>query len=196
MIECEPGGSRLQVMMNGVIAKSVRLRFCPGVGGHLDVMAEHSELGRFALHGEFDLLMREDYSDWRPVHLDELRSILIAQRESSKLENQAHDKDVVDLTPRQALSELAAKPVRLVRVGEVIGLDASVQRVEAAFYRESIPHLRAGATFVIPSALRARTTLIRAGFCQHPDYESVVVDPQSGMAIRLLERDPRALQPE
>ena len=196
MIECNTGGSMLQVMMNGVIAKSVRLRFCPGVAGHLDVMAEDRQVGKFALHSGFDLLVRQDYSDWHRVELDELRSILIAQRDSSKLENKVHDKDVVDLTPRRASSEITARPIRLVRVGEVIGLDAALQRVEVALYRESIPHLRAGATFVIPDALHARKALLRAGFCQHPDYESAVVDPQSGMAIRLLERDPPSLQAE
>jgi len=196
MLECKPDEPQVQVMLNGVIAKSVRLRFCPGVSGHLDVIAEDFWVGLIVLTPEFDIFVREECSDWRHVQLGELRSILAARRDSSKLESKARDKDVVDLTPRSAPNGFAAEPVRLVRVGEVIGLDASVQRVEAALYRASIPHVRAGATFVIPSALRARKALLRAGFCQHPDYESVLVDPESGIAIRLLEREPGKLMHE
>ena len=193
MNECDQIEPKQQVKINSTLAKSVRLRSHPGAPGDFEVVVEDSWLGSFAVHHNFDLLLKEKDSEWRPVTLDELRSILIANRDCLDAGEEPNDRQTLELTPRGEPAEFAWKSPRLVRLGEIIGLDACVQRIETLLYRASIPHQRAGSTFIVPSMRDARECLRRGGFCQDQRYESVRVDPNSGIAIRLLERDPRAL---
>jgi len=194
MTECMKGDPLVQVKVNDTLAKSVRLRFCPGVAGHLDVVVEDRWLGAFTLHRGFDLLLKEECSDWRPVGLDELRSILAAHRRRADFEIKAGSGHGAGYVPQEPPNDIAGNRPTAPRVGEVTGLDASLQRIEAVLYRAAIPHCRAGLVFIIPSMLDARKVLRDFGLCQHAQYESVLVDPESGVAIRLMERDPDALQ--
>jgi hypothetical protein len=193
MNECQPIEPRLQVEINGMRAKSVRLRSHLSAPGDFDVVVEDPWLGVFALHRQFDLLAKEEGSEWRAVTLDELRSILLANTGVQDTDDERNDHQTLEFTPPGEPNEFAGAGPKLVRLGTIIGLDACVQRIATLFYRASIPHLRAGATFVVPSMLNARECLLRAGYCQDQRYESVLFDPESKIAIRLLERDPRAL---
>ena len=192
MDECDQIESTLQVKINGTLAKSVRLRFHPGVPGDFDVVVEDPWLGAFALSSQFDLLAKEEGSEWRAVTLDELRSILAANTRVPDTDARGHQ--TIEFTPTGEPKQFAGASPKLVRLGTIIGLDACVQRIEAILYRASIPHLTAGSTFVVPSMMNARKCLLRAGFHQDERYEAVLFDPESKIAIRLLERDPRALR--
>jgi hypothetical protein len=200
MNECDEIEPKQQVKINSTLAKSVRLRFHPGAPRDFDVVVEDPRLGVFALHSEFDLLVKEEGSEWRPVTLDELRSILIAHRDFLVANRdfldagvEPNDRQTLELTPSGEPDQFARKRPKLVRLGTIIGLDACVQRIEAILYRAFIPHLTAGSTFVVPSMLNARECLLRAGFHQDERYEAVLFDPERRIAIRLLERDPRAV---
>jgi len=194
MNECDHIGPRLQVEINGTPAKSVRLRSQHGAPGQLEVVVDDPWLGVFALHRQFDLLVKEECSEWRTVTLDELRRILEANMDLPGADEKANDHQTIAPMPPNPPNELAGARPKLVRLGTLIGLDACVQRVEAILYRASIPHLTAGSTFVVPSMRNARQCLRRAGFHQDQRYESVLIDPESEIAIRLLERNPRALR--
>jgi hypothetical protein len=194
MIECNNSETRVQVKVNNTLMKSACLRFCPGMAGHRDVIVEDSSLGAFALHHGFDLLVRDqESSEWRPVELNELRCILEANRCLANSENERCTCDGAQRTPQESSDNRVENRPKLLRVGEATGLDTCVQRIQAALYRASIPHCRAASTFTIPSMQEAHKVLRRCGFCQHPQYESVLVDPESGIAVRLLERDPDVL---
>jgi hypothetical protein len=196
MNECHQVESPLQVKVNEALAKSVRLRSRPGAPGVREVVVEDSWLGAFALSSQFDLSVKQEGSDWRAVTLDELRSILGANKHFLDAGEKASNHQTLELTPPGEPNEFAGARPNLVRLGTIIGLDACVQRIEAILYRASIPHLTAGSTFVVPCMVDAREHLQRAGFRQDQRYESVLFEPESGIAIRLLERAPRALQGE
>lgn len=191
MNECQPIESPLQVKINDTLAKSVRLRSQHGAPGHLEVVVEDPWLGVFALHRQFDLLMQEEGSDWCPVTLDQLRAILPAY--TGVPDTDISDHQTPGPTPPNGPNGFAGARPKLVRLGTIIGLDACVQHIGAILYRASIPHLTAGATFVVPSMMNARECLLRAGFHQDERYEAVLFDPERKIAIRLLERDPRAV---
>jgi hypothetical protein len=66
---------------------------------------------------------------------------------------------------------------------------------EAALYRGGMAHLLlpfqrdrfASDLFMVPDMLEARYCLMRAGFREGPQPEAVLVDAQTGLAIRLIE---------
>ncbi|MGO9083588.1 MAG: hypothetical protein ACLQBK_00030 [Candidatus Sulfotelmatobacter sp.] len=193
MNECEQVEPPLQLKINDMQAKSVRLRFHPGAPGDREVVVEDPWLGVFAIDHSFDLLLKEKDSEWRAVTLDELRSILAANKDFQDTGEQANNHQALEFAPRGGPNELAGTRPKLVRLGTVIGLDACVQRVATLLYKASIPHIRAGSTFVVPFMMNARECLLGGGFCQDQRYEPVLVDPNSGIAVRLLERDPSAI---
>jgi hypothetical protein len=187
LIDCQRSEPPLQLKVNDVLAKHIWLR-APGGAGHGEVVIEDPLVGVFALDSEFDLLLKEEDSEWRPIGLDELRRVLTAQKCLAKSESQTSARQTAELGA-QGMSNAVEK---LLRVGEVTGLDACIQRIDAALYRASIPHCRSALVFVVPSVLQARKGLRGSGLYPHPQYEAVLVDPQSGLTIRLLERAPGA----
>ncbi len=192
MNECDQIDPPLQVRINDTLAKSVRLRSRPGTTGDREVVVEDLWLGTFAIDHNFDLLLKEKGSEWRAVTLDELRTILAAT--TGVPDANTSDHQTPGRTPPEGPNEFAGARPKLVRLGTITGLDACVQSIESILYKASIPHLRAGATIVVPSMLDARECLLRAGFCQDQRYESVLFDSEHKIAIRLLERDPRSLR--
>jgi len=193
MDNCGQVEPKLQVKINSRLAKSLRLRSHPGTTGNFDVVVEDPWLGAFTLHSQFDLLVKQEGSDWRPLKLDELCRILAARSDVPDIDDETINPRPPDPMPPNEPNEFTGARPKLVRLGTIVGLDACVQRIETILYRASIPHLRAGAIFVVPSMLNARECLLRAGFYQDRKYESVLFDPESQIAIRLLERDPRTL---
>ena len=193
MNECPQVDPTLQIQINGTVATSVRLRSQHGAPGQLEVVVDDPWLGVFALHRQFDLLVKEEGAEWRTVTLDELRGILEANINPPGADEKANDHQMRGPMLPNPPNELAGARPKLVRLGTITGLDSCVQRIEAILYRASIPHLTAGSTFVVPSMMSARACLLRAGFHQDQRYESVLFDPESKIAIRLLERDPRAV---
>jgi hypothetical protein len=191
MIDCERSEPPLQLKVNDVLARHIWLR-APGGAGHAEVVIEDPLVGVFALDNEFDLLLKEQDSQWRSVGLDELRRVLAVQKRVAKSHSQASDRQPAELGSQGMSNAVERDCPKLLRVGEVTGLDACIQRIEAALYRASIPHCRSALTFVVPSMLQARKILLGSGLYPHPQYESVLVDPQSGLTIRLLEREPDA----
>ncbi|MGO9088781.1 MAG: hypothetical protein ACLQBK_26550 [Candidatus Sulfotelmatobacter sp.] len=194
MDQCHQIEPWLQVKINDTLAQSVHLRSHPGLAGRFDVVVEDAWLGAFALHNDFDLSVKEKDADWRPVSLDDLRKILVRNTDIQDSDDETNNHKMLESTPRGEPNVVPGGTRSPVRLGTIIGLDACVQRIQALLYRASIPHLRAGATFVVPSMLSARECLRRGGFRQDQQYESVLFDSESGIAIRLLERGPQALR--
>ena len=83
MNECQPIEPRLQVEINGMRAKSVRLRSHLSAPGDFDVVVEDPWLGVFALHRQFDLLAKEEGSEWRETTIKHLSSPHLASRTNS-----------------------------------------------------------------------------------------------------------------
>ena len=99
MNECDQIEPKQQVKINSTLAKSVRLRSHQGAPGDFEVVVEDPWLGASQLHHNFDLLVKEKHSEWRPVTLDELRSILIANIDFLDAGEKPNERQMLGLTP-------------------------------------------------------------------------------------------------
>lgn len=178
MVDFEGDEQPLQLKVNTVLAKYIWLR--GSIAIQCEVVIEDPLVGVFTLHNEFDLLLKEEGSEWRSVGLDELRRVLAARTCFEKSKSKAIDRQPAEQAPHRASHEVSSDCPTLLRMGEVTGLDACIQRVEAALYRASIPYLRSALTFVVPSILHARKVLRQSGLYPHPQHESIQVDAESG----------------
>ena len=170
--------------------RSVKIRPIAKSGDDFDIVVTDSLLGSFSLHSGFDIEVRECEAAWRRVSLQELKTILKNRYVMSG----------GDLTTdsQNTESRLFA-PVNNIEVPEwqcgrfsILGREAAcVRYVQRILYRTGIPHLVSGTTFLVPSATTARIPLKRAGFRQSKISPSALVEPRTGCAIQVIERDPQ-----
>jgi len=144
----------------------------------------------FALHSGFDIEVQARDAAWRHVSLEELKRIL---RSRFMLPDD-------DLAKASGSAECRLfAPVNDIEVPEwqcgrlsVLGREkACVRYVQRILYRTGIPHLVSGTTFLVPNAATSRIPLKRAGFRQSQISPSALVEPRTGCAIQVVERDPR-----
>jgi hypothetical protein len=181
---------RCELKLNGVPVKSVGIRGPSDFHEDLEIVVIEPALGSFALHDGFEIEVREPNSTWRQVTLNELRAML---KETSLLA-------VGDLPTASAIAEcrLFARvegievPQWESSLRSVLGRqEACVRYVQRLFYGVRIPHLVAGTVFSVPSVPTARIQLKRAGFRQSEISSTALVEPKTGCAVQLVERDPR-----
>jgi hypothetical protein len=135
MNQCHQVDPPLRIQINGTVTTSVRLRSQHGAPGQLEVVVDDPWLGVFALHRQFDLLVREEGAEWRTVTLDELRGILEANINPLGADKKTNDHQMRGPMPPNPPNEPAGARPKLVRLGPIIGLEACVQRIEAILYR-------------------------------------------------------------
>lgn len=108
-----------------MLAKHVWLRAASDSGDG-EVVVEDPLVGVFALHNQFDLLLKEEDSEWRPVELDELRRVLAAQSRDRSKKNSS-DPEPAELAAHRMSDETVSTSPKLLRMGEVTSLHACVQ---------------------------------------------------------------------
>jgi hypothetical protein len=118
MIDCERSELPPQLKVNNILAKHVWLRAARGADEG-EVVVEDSLVGVFALHNHFDLLLKEGDSEWRPIELDELRSVLLSQKCPNKSKKDQSDPQPAQLSAHRTSNEDASASPKLLRVGEV-----------------------------------------------------------------------------
>ena len=179
-----------EVSLNGVYMRSARIRRTPKSRDDFDIVVTDPQLGSFALHSGFDIEVRELDAAWRQVSLEELKRILKSRY--------LLPSDDLPTASQHAECQLFA-PVDDIEIPEwqrgrlsVLGREeACVRYVQRVFYRTGIPHLVSGTTFLVPSAATARIPLKRAGFRPSQISPSALVEPRTGCAIQVVERNPR-----
>jgi len=178
-----------ELSLNGMRVRFVRIRHAKDSAADIDVLVTDPKFGAFALHSDFEIDLHDPGSSLRRVSLDELKEILkekylLTADDLPKASNMAECRlfarvDDIQI-PHWERSRLS------VRGRE----QACVRYVQRIFYRVGIPHLVAGTTFTVPSASTARIPLKRAGFRPSEISKSALVEPRTGCAIQVIERDP------
>ncbi len=184
----QPDEIPCDVLINGVPFRSVHMRNRSAYPHNFDVVVTEPMLGQFALHAGFDIDVRESDSVWRRVSLGELKGIL-TRSASQAVANLAKAAAIAEYRLFARVDDIQIPDWESEPHSVLRRLDACVRYVQRIFYRAGIPHLIAGTTFTVPSAPTARIPLKRAGFRQSEISPSALVEPRTGCAIQLVERD-------
>jgi len=186
----ELGEVSCNLIVNGVTFRSVSIRNRPDSPDDFDVVVAERLLGQFALHSGFDIELREPNSDRRRVSLEELKG-MFAKRALLTLGDLPNASEIAECRLFARVDDIQiphweSEPRSVLR-----RQDACVRYVQRILYRAGIPHLVAGTTFSVPSALTARIPLKRAGFRPSEISPSALVEPRTGCAILLVDLDQR-----
>jgi hypothetical protein len=187
----EVGAVSCDVIVNGVLFRSVNIRNRSDTCDDFDVVVTDPMLGKFALHDGFDIDVREPVSDRQRVSIEELKGIL-ANGALAAVGDLPTASEIAECHLFVGVDDIQlphweSEPRSVLR-----GQEACVRYVQRIFYRVGIPHLIAGTTFTVPSAPTARIPLKRAGFRQSEISPSALIEPRTGCAIQLVQRDQRA----
>jgi hypothetical protein len=178
-----------ELLLNGVSVRRVAIRQPADAVADFDVVFTDPVLGSFSLHSGFDIDMRELDLNWRRVSLEELKGIL---RRSSPLRSEDLPKasEIAESRLFARVDDIEIPHWQRSRLSSR-GREECVHYVQRIFYRVGIPHLVAGTTFTVPSAATARIPLKRAGFRESEISRSALIEPRTGCAIQVIERDPQ-----
>ena len=180
-----------ELLLNGVRIKSSGIRQGAESAGDFDVIVTDPVLGSFALHAGFDIDVHEPDSSWRRVSLDELKAIL-KSRNLLPVNDLPKSSEIAECRLFARVDDIEIPHWESTPRAVLRRQDACVQYACRILYRTGIPHLVAGTTFTVPSVPTARIPLKRAGFRQSQISLSALVEPKTGCAIQLVERDPRS----
>lgn len=179
-----------ELLLNGVSVRRVAIRQTAESVADFDVIFTDPVLGSFSLHAGFDIDMREDDLNWRRVSLEELKGIL-RRNSLLRFENLPKGSDIAEGRLFARVDDIEIPHWERSRLSIRGREEACVRYVQRIFYRVGIPHLVAGTTFSVPSAATARIPLKRAGFRRGEISSSALIEPRTGCAIQVIERDPR-----
>jgi hypothetical protein len=179
------------LIVNGVPFRSVSIRNGPDNPDDFDVVVCERVLGLFALHSGFEIEVCEPGSGRRRVSLDGLKRML-AKNALLALGDLPKASEIAECQLFARVDDIQIPHWESDPRSVLRRQDACVRYVQRIFYRVGIPHLIAGTTFSVPSSPTARIPLKRAGFRQSEISPSALVEPRTGCAIQLVERDPRS----
>jgi hypothetical protein len=180
---------KCDLLLNGIPIRTVQIRNVPEFHEDFEIVVTDPALGVFALHEGFQIDVREPDSIRRSVSLAELKAILRRSTlwvvedlpNASEVSQSRMWASVVDVD--RAHSKPSLLSVNGYR-------EVCVQSVCRILYSAGIAHLVSGTTFIVPCAPTARNTLMRTGFRRSEISRSALVEPTTGCAIQLVERDP------
>jgi hypothetical protein len=187
----EPSGTdelSCKLRVNGLLVQSVHIRCVPELADDFQVVITDPQIGRFSLTDAFEFEMREQGSSWRPVTLEQLKMTLTESSEFLQTEDIPKASEKAERRLFDRLDDLDIPHRNSPRVAKITGHDRCVKRVQFLLYQAAIPHEVSGTVFVVPSALKARIVLRRAGFSPSPIAPAALIEPLSGCAIQLVER--------
>lgn len=176
------------LIVNGVSFPSVQIRYVPNSTDNFQLVVTDPILGAFALHSEFELVMRNEGSSWRPVTLEQLTKALTESSEFVRGGDMQQSSEIAERRMFEKLDDIDSRHRRSRRLSELTRHHECVREVQKVLREARVPHQVAGTVFVVPSAFRSRICLIRAGFRKSPISPAALIEPQSGCAIQLVER--------
>ena len=178
------------LVVNGMPVGSVSLRHRPNPPDDFDVVVIDPILGAFALHSGFEIDVPDPDSVWRRVSLAEFKSSL-KQDALLAADDLPNSSEVAECRLFAGISDICIPNWKSSSRSVIGRQDAVVLYTQRIFYRVQIPYLTFGTTFLVPSASTARIPLQRAGFRKSEISPTALVEPRTGCAIQLVERDPR-----
>lgn len=176
-----------ELMVNGLPVQSVHFRYVPD-SDDFQIVITDPEIGSFSLHAGFELKMREQGSSWRRVTLEQLTKALTESSEFLHVSDMPKSSETVERRLFDRRDDVDILYRRSPRLSELTGHDECVRQVRKVLYERRIPHRVAGTVFVVPSVIRTRMVLSRAGFRPSPIAPAALIEPRSGCAIQLVER--------
>jgi hypothetical protein len=190
----------LDYRVNGVELRRARLTPTPSNSAAYDVIIEHRLLGRFALHDEFVVELRdarEEMDGWREVSLETLKHTLEEAVERSKDQETGPDNSMIDELEDWEPDDASAAKHRFIPRIPVEGDTSHIGRAKRALALKGFRNRIVGGissrgriwghvTFLVASPDKAQVDLLRAGFVQSPESEHVLVDSKNGWKVRLL----------
>ena len=177
-----------ELMVNGVSFQAVQIRYVPDSVDNFQLVVTDPILGVFALHSEFELVMRDEGSSWRPVTLEQLTKTLTESIEFPQSADMRQSSEIAEHRLSEKLADIDIPHRRSRRLSELTRHHECVREVQKVLHEARVPHQVAGAVFVVPNAFRTRICLIRAGFRKSPISPAALIEPRSGCAIQLVER--------
>jgi hypothetical protein len=177
-----------KLKVNGIPVRAVQIHCVPDSADDFQVLMIDPLIGNFSLTDAFELEMREEGSLWRPVTLEKLKMTLTESSEFLQTEDIPKASEIAERRLFDRLDDLDIPHRNSPRVAKITGHDRCVKRVQFLLYEAAIPHEVSGTVFVVPSALKARIVLRRAGFRPSPIAPAALIEPLSGCAIQLVER--------
>jgi len=168
--------------------RSVQIRNVPHSCEDFEIMATDPAVGVFALHAGFEIDLGEPGSAWRRVSLDEFKSIIRQHWFAGEDLPNASDSSRSYVIAQGLPAHMAeGEPSS----HSIAGLpEACVRHVCRILYRAGIAHLVTGTTFIVPCVLTARLVLQWAGLRRSEISQSAFIEPTTGCAIQLVERNP------
>ena len=179
-----------EILLNGISMKSAKIRQSAEAEGDFEVVVTDPLLGAFALHSGFDIDVHEADAGWRRMSLEELKGFL-RSRYLLLADDLPKASQIAECRLFPRVDDIKIPNWKCGRLSTLGREEACVRYVQRILYRTGIPHLVSGTTFLVPSAVTARIPLKRAGFSQSQISPSALVEPRTGCAIQLIERDPR-----
>lgn len=180
----------LDYRVNGVEFRRARLTPTPSNPAAYDVVIDHRLLGRFALHDEFVVELRdarEETTGWRKVSLMVLKHALEQAVESSRdQENCSEARRIDELEDWEPEDASPARHGCIPRI-PVEGDTNHIGRAKRALALKGIRNRIVGGissrgriwghvTFLVTSPREAQLDLLRAGFVQSPESVYVLVE--------------------
>ena len=175
-----------ELKVNGIPVQSVQIRSVPA-SDDFQILMTDPQLGRFSLTSAFELEIREQDS-WQPLTLEQLTRTLTERSEFLQAEDLPKASEMAERRLLDRLDAIDIPHRRSPRLSELTGHDECVRQVQKLLHEARVPHRIAGTVFVVPSALKARIVLRRAGFRPSPISPAALIEPLSGCAVQLVER--------
>jgi hypothetical protein len=175
-----------ELKVNGIPVQSVQIRSVPA-SDDFQILMTDPQLGRFSLTSAFELEIREQDS-WQPLTLEQLTKTLTERSEFLQAEDLPKASEMAERRLLDRLDAIDIPHRRSPRLSELTGHDECVRQVQKVLHEARVPHRVAGTVFVVPSALKARIVLRRAGFRLSPISLAALIEPLSGCAVQLVER--------
>jgi hypothetical protein len=174
--------------VNGILVESVLLRRANDSADVFQVVITDPQIGLFALNDAFEFEVCEEGAPWRSITLAQLTKGLTKSTESLQVEDIPKASEMAERRLFDRLDDIDVPHRESLRLGQLTGQVDCISRVQKALYQARIPHMMAGAVCVVPSALKARMCLMRAGFRKSTIAPTALIEPLSGCTIQLLER--------
>ena len=177
-----------QLMVNHTLFHSVQIRMLEPIDD-FEVVVTDQLCGTFAIHDAFELNLLEG-ATWRPLTLFDLKKMLRESREFPRLLDVPGASEMAELRLFDRWFDDLDSPLRSSRpMDRITRYDRCVRRVKAVLQEGAIPCVPCGTVFVVPDRAQARRILLRAGFEPSRISSGALLEPFSGSAVYLLERE-------
>ncbi len=138
-----------ELMVNGLPFRSVQIRYVPDSADNFQLAVTDPILGAFALHSEFELVMRDEGSSWRPVTLEQLTKALTESCEFVRAGDMQQFSEIAERRMFEKRDDIDSRHRRSRRRSELTRHHECVREVQKVLREARVPHQVAGTVLVV-----------------------------------------------